>query len=250
MTKASVRISDEDLTAYLDGEADEQLSRGIDRALETDPDLQNRMEALMLPIDALQEAFAVDRLGAPEPPVLDQYAPQSRQSGAPLRLVASVVLAFGIGISGGYLLQPKQAAPGWIDVVASYQSLYMTETVEQTTQAPEMAQAALEQFHSRSGVALASVTAVEGLDFHRAQVLGFNNKPLMQMAYLGEDGTPYALCVITTANADSALTDRMAQGLAATSWTSDGVGYLVIGGQDPSRTRGFAEQMKARLEQG
>ncbi|OIQ33137.1 MAG: hypothetical protein BM562_01795 [Alphaproteobacteria bacterium MedPE-SWcel] len=250
MTKASARISDEDLTAYLDGEADEQLSRGIDRALETDPDLQNRIEALMLPMDVLREAFAVDRLAAPEPPVLDLDGPATRQWAAPLRLVASVVLAFGVGISGGYLLQPKQAAPGWIDVVASYQSLYMTETVEQTTQSPAMANAVLEQFHSRSGVDLAAVTALEGLDFHRAQVLGFNNKPLMQMAYLGDEGTPFALCVINTANADSALTDRMAQGLAATSWTSDGVGYLVIGGQDPSRTRRFAEQMKTRLEQG
>ncbi|KUP94872.1 anti-sigma factor family protein [Tritonibacter horizontis] len=246
MTKANESISDEELTAYLDQEADAQLADRIDRALETDQELSRRLDSLMLPMDALREAFAIERLGPASLPVIERPTPG--RTAMPLRLVASVVLAFGIGISGGYLLQPQATAPGWIDVVASYQSLYMTETVVQTTQDPEVAQGVLAQFQTRSGVELSAATSVEGLDFRRAQVLGFNNKPLMQMAYLGEDGTPFALCVIKTANADSAFSDRMAQGLAATSWVSDGVGYLVIGGADQARTRAFAEEMKTRLE--
>ena len=134
--------------------------------------------------------------------------------------------------------------------MASYQSLYLTETVEQTTQDSDVALGVLADFQSRAGVELTAATAINGLDFRRAQVLGLNNKPLMQMAYLGDDGTPFALCVIATANADSDLSDRMAQGLAATSWVSDGVGYLVIGGGDPTRTRAFAEDMKAQLGRG
>ncbi|NIZ11855.1 anti-sigma factor [Phaeobacter sp. HF9A] len=246
MIEASPSISDEDLTAYLDGEADAALSQKIDLALESDPDLPPRLEALMLPMDALKEAFAMERMAPPPMPAL----PQPRRSVVPLRLAASVVLALGIGFSGGYLFQPGQKAPGWIDVVASYQSLYMTETVEQTTQSPNLVQAALKDFQTRSGVELAAATAIDGLDFHRAQVLGFKNKPLMQMAYLGEDGTPFALCVLNTDGADKALTDQMAQGLAVTSWVSDGVGYLVIGGQDPSRTRTFAQEVRERLKQG
>jgi len=245
MTKVTP-ITDEDLTAYLDGEADDALTRQIDVALENDPELVQRMEALTVPLQAIREAFAMERMAPSAMPEL----PQPRRSAVPLQLVASIVLAFGLGVSGGYLLQPQEKAPGWIDVVASYQSLYMTETVTQTTQTPEVAQAVLADFQSRAGVELAAATAVEGFDFHRAQVLGFKNKPLMQMAYLGTDGTPYALCVINTANGDSALNDRMAQGLAATSWVVDGVGYLVIGGQDPARTRALAEDVKTRLGQG
>lgn len=248
MTEVSNSFTDEDLTAFLDGEADAALAARIEAGLESDPALAARVEGLSLPMDVLRAAFAMERLAPPPAPALPR--PAANRNWRPIGLAASVVLALGIGFSGGYLLQPKQAVPGWIDVVASYQSLYMTETVEETTQAPEVALGVLEDFQSRVGVELAAATAVEGVEFRRAQVLGFKGKPLMQMAYLGEDGTPFALCVLTTTNDDSAPKDRMAQGLAATSWVEDGVGYLVIGGQDPARTRALADAMKQRLGQG
>ncbi len=248
MTEVHDGITDEDLTAYLDGEADAVLVARIDAGLARDPTLVARLEGLTIPLEAVRAAFAMERLAPPPVPELPR--PAANRNWQPLRLVASVVLALGLGFGGGYLMQPEQAAPGWIDVVASYQSLYMTETLEETTQSSEVALGVLEDFRDRAGVELAAATAIEGLDFRRAQVLGFKGKPLMQMAYLSEDGTPFALCVLTTTNADSAPSDRIAQGMAATSWVENGVGYLVIGGQDPARTRALAEAMKQRLGQG
>ena len=96
MTKIAY-FTDEDLTAYLDGEADEPLTRRIDAALSQDPELVKRMEALMVPMGAIQDAFALERIAPGPAPVLE--VPQARRNLVPLKLAASIVLAFGIGLA-------------------------------------------------------------------------------------------------------------------------------------------------------
>ena len=61
-------FSDEDLTAFLDGEADDALAREIEAALEADQDLAARLEGLTVPIAALQRAFATQLSAAPAMP--------------------------------------------------------------------------------------------------------------------------------------------------------------------------------------
>lgn len=257
MTQVHETFSDEDLTAFLDGEAEGDLATRIDAALSSDAQLVARLEGLVIPVDDIRAAFAVGELAPPSEPTLPAQMGLSHMA-SHMAMAASVVLALGIGALGGYSLKPDVAAPtsvvaankGWIAAVASYQALYATETLAGKFQAPEQTEETLAGFEGRIGVDLAAATDVQGLDFKRAQILSYNGKPLMQMAYLDDGGVPFALCVIGTGKDARAMKDQMAEGLAASSWIADGVGYLVIGGDDPALTRAYADAFRAQLQQG
>ncbi|MEO0380352.1 MAG: transcriptional regulator, partial [Pseudomonadota bacterium] len=67
-------FSDEDLTAFLDGEADATLEAEIVAALETDEELGARMAGLELPMDAIKGAFDSMLDTAPAMPALPETA--------------------------------------------------------------------------------------------------------------------------------------------------------------------------------
>ena len=50
-------FSDEDLTAFLDGEAPDALHAAIETALDSDQILANRMAALDVPLDPIVSAY-------------------------------------------------------------------------------------------------------------------------------------------------------------------------------------------------
>lgn len=245
MTVSKMDFSDEELTAFLDGEADLVLAQDIETALKQDPVLAQRLKDLDIPLAAIRDAFSLSTMSPPK--TLTSTAGRLK---FPTAIAASVLFAFGVGGLGGYVLAPMPSAPGWVDTVAVYQSLYVTQTIENTKQSRSEVRDVLAGFASETGIDLAPATDVEGLDFKRAQVLSFNNKPLIQMAYLDAEGTPFALCVIQSTGDSKSMEDSFASGIAATTWVKNGVGYLVIGGRDLEQTREQAERVRSRLLQG
>jgi hypothetical protein len=91
------------------------------------------------------------------------------------------------------------------------------------------------------------MTAIQGLDFKRAQVLAIRQKPLIQMAYLDQSGTPFAFCITRVSEADRPLRLQQANDLAAASWVENGIGYLLIGGQDQDHVSTLAVRFGAFL---
>lgn len=255
MTKAQLTFSDEELTAYLDGEAEAALASSIEDAVGRDAQLAGRLAALEIPIDAVRAAFALPELDPPERPAV---AVPSRQ--VPWGMAASVALALGLGALGGYGLRPDVPVadapvvaaekPSWITAVAAYQALYAPETLDGPAQTAARTAVVLAGFKDALGVDLHAATQSGALKFKRAQILSYSGKPLMQMAYVDDQGRPFALCVISTAKEGRELKDQMARGLAASSWIADGIGYLVIGGTDKDATRAHAQDLQARLAQG
>ena len=251
MTPPHETFSDEELTAFLDGEIEKDLAERIHAALTSDSQLVARLEGLTIPVNDIRATFDLPKLAPPPAPELSHQSLLQ-----PMAMAVSIALALGIGALGGYLFKSDTPAweggrqQGWIAAVASYQALYSTETLAGKFQAPELTEATLAGFEGRIGVDLADATTVQGLDFKRAQILSFNGKPLMQMAYLDDGGVPFALCVIGFEAEARAMKDQMVGGLAASSWVADGVGYLVIGGDDPALTRSYAEIFRDQLKQG
>ena len=82
------------------------------------------------------------------------------------------------------------------------------------------------------GIDLTNLPQTEGLTFKRAQLLGFNGKPLVQISYLREDGTPVALCIIPAGPEAQGLNMGSAEGLDLARWNTPGYGFLLIGGQE------------------
>lgn len=237
-------ISDEMLTAYLDDQIEAADRTRIETALSQDTALQARLEMLDIPLDPLRDAMA-------------QIATQAPAITLPATAPAR---SFPIGIAGGALaagivlgallvtqMTPAPKAPGWIDFVASYQALYSPETLAGIDTDPVQQAAQLSKVSNAVGRPLEIAASVPGLEFKRAQTLGFNGKPLVQMAYVTETGVPLAFCIIAKAD-EAALEQMERQGLQAASWSDGSHAYLLIGGEDAELISQAAKHLQNALE--
>lgn len=237
MTRDEAQISDELLTGYLDGELDAAQMTRITQALAQDGALAARLEAL----DVLDDRFHAD-MGT----LLSQAPamPATRSGGwAPLPLAAA--LAGGLLIGAGLMtaLRPTETAPrGWQDYAAAYHLLYRTETLS-TVDAPSD----LAGLSTVIGRDLAPAPEIAGLSFVRAQLLGYGDAPLIQMAYLSEDGVPYALCIMAAQGPAQAPMARQIEGLPTAYWSDGTHEYLLIGGEGAESVIDLAEGLQTRL---
>lgn len=233
-------FSDEELTAFLDGEAGDELAFAISTQMETDDALNAQIAALDIPKDALVEAFDALLSTAPEMPYLPQM-----DAPAPAQPTSRFGWAWGFGTFGtgiaaglavalftGFGAPPAAPPPGWVAFVASYQSLYTEATLRDVAPSDADTSAQLASVSSELGLDLTSLPQAEGLTFKRAQVLSFNGKPLIQVAYLRDDGTPVALCILPAGPDGKPVSMGAAQGMALARWNTPGFGYLLIGGDD------------------
>ncbi len=252
-------ISDERLTAYLDDALGAEARANVEAALAADHALAERLEALIVPLDGMRAIMAPEVLRAPRMPedLVTELAPLPLQApGAPparhSRLWVPTLLAasFAAGVVATYVLTPAAPAPSapkWVEAVASYQALYVTETLAASQQDPAKTAAVLAKAADDFGVSLAPALVLEGLEFKRAQMLGWNGKPLLQMAYLAADGTPMALCLTRVGAEDRGPKTTVSHDLAGVSWVQDGVGYYLIGGSDAAQVEALSKQVIARL---
>ena len=234
------RFTDEDLTAFLDGEAAADIEAAIAEALETDDALAERLASLDLPLAAIRESYDVLLSEAPPMPSLPEKPAGMRPAfGAGL---------FGVGLAAGLAVatffgfgQTTPQAPGWKAVVADYQVLYGADTLDGINPTPDEALAQLRQVGSALNLALEDLPTPEGLTFRRAQILEFNGRPLAQIAFTRDDGTPLALCILASNKPATPEMDvANLKGLGSVSWQSSTHGYILIGGSEAETLRGNA----------
>ncbi|MEL6840821.1 MAG: hypothetical protein AAFP85_16155 [Pseudomonadota bacterium] len=240
MSNSDRVITDDALTAYLDGEADASLTAQIKAALAEDTALATRLETLSIDKTVLQDAFALDALTAPA----YQPQPSTTQSTPRWAFPAAIAASFAAGLVIMAALRP---APTWVDTVASYQALYVTATLSGPTQSPAMAEAVLQEAEDLLGVDLRAATDVAGLQFKRAQVLAIEGEPLIQMAYLDQNGEPFAFCITSGDRATDVAGQMMSHGLATNAWVQDGVGYVLVGGTDLDVVSALSDVLQRQL---
>ncbi len=245
----SQAITDETLTAFLDGALPEDEAQAIAAAVDTDPDLAARIEALEFDADALRAGMAALLDEAPDMPPLADAAQAEDQSPWPRRVAGLAALAatLVVGVVLGGALQPGPTAPDWRVYVASYQALYVTETLPGAAPDTATRNAQLARAGDRLDLDLQRLPDVDGLDFRRAQVLGYENQPLIQIAFLGPEGRPVALCIIAHAGGAADVTQDRAEGMEAAAWSDDTHAYYLIGGDDPDLIRMAADIFRASL---
>lgn len=228
-------FTDEQLTAYLDGEANADLCAAIEAALEVDAQLGEQLAGLDIPMAAIGQAYDALLDQTPQMPALPAMAKHPARRGFG---IWGAVGVFGTGIAAGLAMavftglgDPAPKEPGWKAVVASYQSLYSMETFTADDVDIVEAQLQLAQVSQLIGSDLTQLPNIQGLSFKRAQILNFKGKPLVQLAFAREDGTPVALCIIKSNTNDSKpINLETFFGMEAASWNTDGLAYLLIGG--------------------
>ncbi len=234
-------ITDEELTAYLDGEADTALRARIDQTLTSDPEVAARLDALSIDTSSLKAEFDGLLMTAP-----NNLVPAANDRSPPRAFGGAIVASMILGLTMGYtIFSPSTPAkPGWTQYVAAYQALYVSETLNTVSPSEPSELIRLSEVIGRD---LNPATEIDTLNFKRGQVLGFNGKPLIQLAYLTEDGKPVALCVIRNGSPQQDIEHRELEGMQAASWSDGTFSYLLIGGADADLIAETATKFKARL---
>lgn len=244
MSDSRTDFSDAELTAFLDGEAGKNMAVRIKELSKSDPAMAARLAGLAVPMKLLKLSMNTAVLDAPSlPPHLAGSAPSPSRG---IWIASAIAASFVIGV-GVTTLMRASPNKGWIAAVASYQALYVTETLAGTRQPPAETTQVLARAVDAFGVDLNGALAVSGLNFKRAQMLALNGAPLLQMAYLAADGTPMALCLKSVAGPDHGPKPTVMFDMTAISWVENGIGYLLIGGSDAAKTRQLSAEVAAVL---
>lgn len=243
-------FSDEELTAFLDGEADDALHAEIEAALEHDATVVDQLAALDVPLVPIAEAYKALLQDAPPMPLLPEV-PAVAPSPAPRGRWAWGVGTFATGLAAGLAVAmftgfgtPEPAPRGWVSFVASYQALYTAETLAVDNPSADEAATQLAAVSESLGLDLSGLPDTQGLSFKRAQVLGFNGKPLVQIAFARADGTPVALCIIPAGPDAKPVNMGQAEGMELARWNTPGYGFLLIGGTDNAPLQQEAETFR------
>lgn len=245
-------FTDEQLTAYLDGEFDFVSEQEVTAALESDPHLKARLDTLAMDTDRVAAAFDELLARAPSAPELSGMEPAAPVwlRSAVLRCVAATaVVCLVVGWGAGFMSSQRELDT-WRDFVAAYQALYINRTLVHIDQAEDDAQAELGRVADAIGreLKLTALSRVEQLDYKRAQILGFEGRPLAQITFLSKIGAPIALCIIRSARADTAPVETSTmQGMASAHWSKGGYEFLLIGGADTALIKSAADAFAARL---
>lgn len=245
-------VSNEELVGYLDGELAADRAESIRRTLETDPALRERLDALKMDTQAVRAAF--DDLLNQAPAGTFHTAPSvpARVIGRRSALVAASLLgAVALGFAAGRF-SPSTETEDWRMAVAEYQLLYRSDTLSHLVRQPDELERERARVVAKLGLDIAGSTLMnlEGLSYRRAQLLGFDDLPLVQFAYLDDDQQPLAFCVVPTTAADRPVENQNLKGLAAASWVSQGYAFLVIGDIAPDHVRRTADTLAGAIANG
>lgn len=237
MEQKKQMFTDEELTAFLDNAGDPEKNALIRAALETDTALQDRLNALDFPLSALQIEANAALSDAPFPDL-----PRARPFAGAWSMAAALVIGIGLGLA---LIPRSEPTRDWVDYAAAYQALYVTETLADVPTADPETQ--LSELSTKINKDLTKAGDLPGIEFRRAQELGFAGQSLIQIAYLTPGDVPIALCIIKNDGSTEGMTNSLIEGLASAYWSDGSHAYLVIGGQDASLVTQIAEAARSLL---
>ena len=267
--------TDEQLVSYLDGELAVPDRDAISQRLAVDPELLDRLNLLKKGDRPFKDAFAPLLETAPEKALQDALSAQLKTARKPRRqrieaevppsrrlplgwaaFAATLVIAFCVGLVAGTrteLAPTRETGPvlshaeAWRQAVAEYQALYTYPTLAGQPDSPEARKRDLARVSRAIGVALPlEAVSVAPLKLKRAQILQFQGRPLVQLAYL-HGRTPFAFCIVRSYAADRAPDVEARKGLTIVHWARDDRSYMVIGDVSEEEANRIAAELRAKL---
>jgi len=244
-----MRVEVEDVRAWIDGELDDHRASEVASAVSSDATLKQAaaaMRASQLPYhEAYEEATVPDLPEGLRSKIEALQSPASvdTKKQTPFKMIgiaASVLMAALIGyLAGSYKDASAPATTASNDTlqlpenfarnVAGYQAFYVRETLEGTDNSPAAVAALAERLAQQTGIEII-IPELEGYEFVRGQRLSFNEQPLLQLVYLGEEGRPLALCYMPTQLPDSGdATVKKHHGLNTAEWISNSHRFVIVG---------------------
>jgi len=256
--------TDEQLVAYLDGQLSAEQTHAIQDQLTSDPALTAQLAALSIDTSAISETF--DRVLPLGPQInvaalpIDAGAKPATQPAAPvvvnknrftqlLPLAASVIVALGVGLFAGLYASSlfENSADNhvahWQQAVVDYQVLYVADTLPDTAPNENDKARQLAAISAASGMTITdTMVDLPGVDFRRAQTLGINGSPLIQIAFAGPNGEPFALCFTPVDKPASKPLAQAIDGMNTVSWRNGEYGFILVSFADPKQVEAAASK--------
>ncbi|MBY2986867.1 anti-sigma factor family protein [Rhizobium leguminosarum] len=265
MTTKHTIPSDEDLTAFIDGELTAEEAARIEAMVKEDESTAERLEVLARASLPFKQAFAPLLSEAPREKLETMLAaiptqPSARPASTPAfasrrrflgALAASLVAGIAIdraviGIGRG--LSAKDENSEWRAVVADYISLYIPETLAGPAPSREDQAAQLAGLDEKLGLSLSpEAVSLPGIDFKRAQLLQYDGKALAQIAYLDPETGPMALCIVKSDKGPKAPDLESRKGMNVVYWSNATHAFMLIGRIPVDRVQELAENARSRL---
>lgn len=242
---SGIHFSDEELVAYLDGETTHTPAEDIAVALRTDAVLAKRLAALRIDTHAIAQSFeATLNTGHKAPFILETPVQRNWIRHAAAAAIVGIVVGFGAG-----QFSADMGDRNWKQYVAAYQFLYTTNTLSNVQTSPAFQRAELNQIGAAIGkeFSIATLTSMPDVTYKRAQVLGYNGQPLVQLTFLSSTGEPIALCIIRSDDkSEASIVHSEMEGMQSANWQTNGYDYLLIGGQDKGLIARMANSFAAK----
>jgi anti-sigma factor RsiW len=141
-------------------------------------------------------------------------------------------------------------ASSWVAAAAGYQQLYSRETIAQVPVNAELSAQTLDEIRHQDGLDLRIPDLSQaGLTFKRVQRLRFNDKPLVQIVYLPQQGAPIALCVMKDTQADAAIAEQHIDSMNVVTWRHAALSYALIGKPEGVDLSALAKNISANSTQ-
>ncbi|NBA96338.1 transcriptional regulator [Pseudomonas sp. R5(2019)] len=255
-------VSDETLTALIDGELETIHARQVQLQIDANPALAARLAWLRQGgLTPLTEAFDDLLCQAPQTRLASMLAALPEPPAAPARvtgigrrqLVAAAAGLFAFGVLAdrawlGWLARARLNQDNWREQVADYMALYTRSTLEQlpVDAASQRAQLAIVSERLALALTLESVQ-LPGLTLKRAQLLQYDGQPIAQLAYQDTSHDPLALC-ITPREGEAGLAHERRQGLNLVHWATHRHAFLLIGRSPPASLETMAILIRTRLQ--
>ncbi|PCK88730.1 Fis family transcriptional regulator [Rhizobium sophoriradicis] len=256
--------SDEDLTAFIDGELTAEQAARIEAIVKEDERVAERLEFLARASLPFEQAFAPLLQEAPREklermldaiPAREDAKAVSAPAASRRRFLAALAAALVAGIAidravlglgGGF--SAKDESSEWRAVVADYISLYTAETLAGPSPAWESQAAQLAPLDEKLGLSLSpEAVSLPGIDFKRALLLQYDGKPLAQIAYLDPDTGPMALCIVRSDAGPKAPDLESRKGMNVVYWSNGRHAFMLIGHAAADRMAAIADGLRGRV---
>ncbi|NKL07422.1 anti-sigma factor family protein [Rhizobium leguminosarum] len=265
MTTKHTIPSDEDLTAFIDGELTAEEAARIEAIVKEDESVAERLEFLARASLPFKQAFAPLLSEAPREKLQAMLAAisvqqRAKSASAPLfasrrrflgALAASLIAGIAIDravIGIGARFSAKDENSEWRAVIADYVSLYTPESLAGPVPGREDQAAQLASLDEKLGLSLSpEAISLPGIDFKRALMLQYDGKPLAQIAYLDPETGPVALCIVKSDTGRKAPDLESRKGMNVVYWSNATHAFMLIGRIPVDRVQELAENARSRL---
>ncbi|EJC82658.1 putative transmembrane transcriptional regulator (anti-sigma factor) [Rhizobium leguminosarum bv. trifolii WSM2297] len=251
--------SDEDLTAFIDGELTAEEAARLETLANENEAVAERLEFLSRASLPFERAFAPLLTEAPRAKLEKMLAAipaaESAKSGSSpafatrrrfLGALAASLIA-GIAIDRAVLglgrsFSAKDENSEWRAVVADYISLYTRETLAGPVPTADIQAAQLGALDEKLGLSLSpEAVSLPGIDFKRALLLQYDGRPLAQIAYLDPETGPMALCIVRSDAAPKTPDLENRRGMNVVYWSNGSHAFMLIGHAAGDRMTAIAD---------